>query len=323
MISINGDELQKISGTTFIDKVVQLFIQQGGVAKSPFGDVVLDRKGAKNSKSHGIGSSKAQAYAAIKDVLEQGAIQLPMAQYNTNPNKKLLTGMIAANIQIGSVPYTCVVEVCKNADGLIRLYNHEVTPIQTQKPQDVVATSRVSDGEITTRQHQGAMAKIAKDFQNTNTQIKNQQDTNMKTENRKRNVVRLTESQLKQMITESVRWTLNEWQYGPYGEPSYDDVDLDRSAFHNVGARPSNEPIRKKELSAIEQFNEKIGSSNGILQQLHMFLYDNENIDQKLKQHICARIRSAMQTNTEAQNIITDYCRENNIKNSMESPWEL
>lgn len=81
------------------------------------------------------------------------------------------------NVQPAIIPYTCVVEVCKNADGLIRLYNHEVTPIQTQKPQDVVATSRVSDGEITTRQHQGAMAKVAKDFHNTYTQTKNQQGT--------------------------------------------------------------------------------------------------------------------------------------------------
>lgn len=37
------------------------------------------------------------------------------------------------------------------------------------------------------------------------------QDTNMKTENRKRNVVRLTESQLKQMIAESVKNVLKEW----------------------------------------------------------------------------------------------------------------
>ena len=46
----------------------------------------------------------------------------------------------------------------------------------------------------------------------------NKQDTNMKTENRKRNVVRLTESQLKQMIAESVKRLLkessNEFEFG-------------------------------------------------------------------------------------------------------------
>ena len=40
---------------------------------------------------------------------------------------------------------------------------------------------------------------------------KNKQDTNMKTENRKRNVVRLTESQLKQIVAESVKKVLKEW----------------------------------------------------------------------------------------------------------------
>ena len=43
----------------------------------------------------------------------------------------------------------------------------------------------------------------------TNNQ-ENKQNTKMKTENRKRNVVRLTESQLKQMIAESVKNVLNE-----------------------------------------------------------------------------------------------------------------
>lgn len=43
---------------------------------------------------------------------------------------------------------------------------------------------------------------------------KNKQDTNMKTENRNRNVVRLTESQLKQIVAESVKNVLNEEYYG-------------------------------------------------------------------------------------------------------------
>lgn len=52
----------------------------------------------------------------------------------------------------------------------------------------------------------------------SNNNNENQQDTNMKTENRKRNVVRLTESQLKQIIAESVKRLLkessNEFEFG-------------------------------------------------------------------------------------------------------------
>lgn len=170
-IILNGTEIQNTNGATFIEKVTNYFIGQGGVANSPFGTVVLDKKGAKNSKNHGIGSAKAAAFAAVKDVLEQGSIQVPMEQYGTNPNKEYLTGMVAANIQISGIGYTCVVEVCKNKEGLIRLYNHEVTPINT-KPQNAVATSRVSSSETTPRLHQGAMAKVARKYQDNNKEIK-------------------------------------------------------------------------------------------------------------------------------------------------------
>ena len=206
VISISGNEIQQMSGATFIEKVVAFFAQQGSIAKSPFGDIVLDKRGAKNSKNHGIGVEKAKAFAAVKDVLEQGSVQVPMGQYKTNPNKKLLTGMIVANIQISGNAYTCVVEVCRNADGLNRLYNHEVTPLGTQKPQDVVATSRVSGGDAAPRQHQGEMAKVTKDFQSNN------KETN-ESKNMKKNTIKLNESQLRKVIAESIQQTLNEYNY--------------------------------------------------------------------------------------------------------------
>lgn len=219
-----------MSGATFIEKVVAFFVQQGSIAKSAFGDVVLDKRGAKNSKNHGIGVEKAKAFAAVKDVLEQGSVQVPMKQYNTNPNKKLLTGMIAANIQINGKAYTCVVEVCKNADGLIRLYNHEVTPLGTQKPQDVVATSRVSGGETAPRQHQGDMAKVAKEFQSNN------KGTN-ESKNMKKNTIKLNEGQLRNLIAESVKRVLNEY-YGNTKQINLDETDgiSDDELFDNGNA---------------------------------------------------------------------------------------
>jgi len=84
-----------------------------------------------------------------------------MLQYGTNPNKEFLAEMIAANSQTSGIDYTCVVDVCKNQDELIRQYNHEVTPINS-KPQNSVATSRVSSGETTPRLHKGAIAKVAR-----------------------------------------------------------------------------------------------------------------------------------------------------------------
>ena len=51
---------------------------------------------------------------------------------------------------------------------------------------------------------------------------KNKQDTNMKTENRNRNVVRLTESQLKQIVSESVKSILRESEEPIYGVEMYE-----------------------------------------------------------------------------------------------------
>lgn len=201
-IILNGTEIQNTNGATFIEKVTNYFIGQGGAANSPFGTVVLDKRGAKNSKNHGIGSAKAAAFAAVKDVLEQGTVQVPMEQYGTNPNKEYLTGMVAANIQINGIGYTCVVEVCKNKEGLIRLYNHEVTPINT-KPQNAVATSRVSGGETTPRLHKGAMAKVARKYQDNNKEIE-------ESKNMKKNTIKLNEQQLRNIVAESINKVLTE-----------------------------------------------------------------------------------------------------------------
>ena len=83
------------------------------MANSPFGQVVLDKKGVKNSKNHGINRTKAAAFAAVKDVLEQGEIILPIANHNTN-GKKQMTGMFAAPIKVGDESYICVVVVTAN-----------------------------------------------------------------------------------------------------------------------------------------------------------------------------------------------------------------
>lgn len=219
-IILNGTEIQNTNGATFIEKVTNYFIGQGGVANSPFGTVVLDKRGAKNSKNHGIGSAKAAAFAAVKDVLEQGSIQVPMEQYGTNPNKEYLTGMVVANIQISGIGYTCVVEVCKNKEGLIRLYNHEVTPINT-KPQNAVATSRVSGGETTPRLHKGAMAKVARKYQDNNKEIE-------ESKNMKKNTIKLNEQQLRSIVAESVKKVLNEISADMYTRAAEKAYELGR-----------------------------------------------------------------------------------------------
>ena len=166
--SVTGNEIWNSTGKTTVEKATIYYSLQGGFADSKFGKVILDKRSAKNSRSHGIGPSKVQAYAVVKDVLEKGTIMVPMDYYHTNKNKEYQTGMVAADVEIGGQKYTCVVTVCMNNTGLIRVWNHEVTPYINKNPRDAFLTNHVSGGESTPHMHQGAMAKVAKDFQSDN-----------------------------------------------------------------------------------------------------------------------------------------------------------
>lgn len=211
VVSLSGDEFLPIEGKTFIQQVQEFFAAQGGKANSPFGTVLLDKKGIKNDLGHGIGRLKAASFAAVKDVLEKGVVINPMGQYHTN-NKKNPTGMIAAPITIGNEKYVCVVEVIANRQ-VTRLYVHEVTLTKTL--QGDVADSNAVPGETNlVTQPQGEIAKVLRNYVNT----KNNDENNSKTENRHMNkkLVKLTESDLKQIVKESVNKILNE----AYGTPS-------------------------------------------------------------------------------------------------------
>jgi len=112
---LKGDEFLPKKGMTFVQQVSSYFKTQGGMANSPLGTVVLDKKGVYNSKQHGISRIKSASFAAIKDVLEKGTVIMPLDYYGTN-GKKEMTGMIAAPIQIGDEKYVCVVEVIANLE---------------------------------------------------------------------------------------------------------------------------------------------------------------------------------------------------------------
>lgn len=49
---LTGDEFLPIEGVTFAEQVLDFFISQGGIAKSPWGDVLLDYKGIRRLYLH-------------------------------------------------------------------------------------------------------------------------------------------------------------------------------------------------------------------------------------------------------------------------------
>lgn len=209
---LNGNEFLPIEGKTFADQVSEFFASQGGLANSPFGTVVLDRKGVQNSKQHGVGRIKAASFAAVKDVLENGEVILPLDEYGTN-DKKELTGMVAAPIQIGTEKYVCVVEVIANLQ-LQRLYLHE--SFLTKNLQEIVASNSVRGSETSSPLSQGD-GKITNILQKHLISKQNQENNqnNIKNESKymeKKQVIRLTESDLHRIVNESVnKVLLKEW----------------------------------------------------------------------------------------------------------------
>lgn len=157
---LTGNEFLPKDGITFAEQILNHFMSQGGKASSPWGEVLLDMKGIQSDKSHGVGRIKAASFAAIKDVLEQGEIILPMDYYATS-GKKQMTGMMAAPIMIGDDSFICVVVVIYNLVER-RLYLHET--FLTEKIPEVAASSLVRGSKSASPQSQGSVAKILSFF---------------------------------------------------------------------------------------------------------------------------------------------------------------
>ena len=157
---LTGEEFLPKPGITFADQVLSYFQSLGGKALSPWGEVLLDKKGIQSDKSHGIGRIKAASFAAIKDVLEKGSVVLPLDYYATG-GKKQMTGMMAAPIIIGTDTFICVVVVIYNLIEK-RLYLHET--FLTEKIPEIAASSLVRVSDTESPQSRGSIAKVLPNF---------------------------------------------------------------------------------------------------------------------------------------------------------------
>ena len=124
--SIAGTEFVQNGKGDLVNRVAAFFASEfNGKAVSPvLGEVILDRRGVKDSLSHGIGRVKAAAYAAVRDVIEKGLV------FDSQDNWKgrgVDTFVIAAPIKIGATDYICEVIVQRNREsGRQAFYLHEV-----------------------------------------------------------------------------------------------------------------------------------------------------------------------------------------------------
>lgn len=166
---LKGDEFLPKEGMSFANQVSAFFESQGGTANSPFGTVVLDKKGVQNSKQHGNSRVKSASFAAVKDVLEKGVVIMPLNYYGTN-GKKQMTGIIAAPIQIAEEKYVCAVEVIANLKQQ-RLYLHE--SFLTKNLQEVVASNPVHESTASSPQPNGGIANVLQNYLITKHKVEN------------------------------------------------------------------------------------------------------------------------------------------------------
>lgn len=125
---MTGGEFAK-GESDLITQVSKYFDSIGNVVHSKYGDIVLNRTGAKTSIGHGIGRNKAVAFTAVPNVIEKGEI----INYHTNyKGRGYDTAVFAAPITINNVPYfmAAVVTVEKSRN---LYYLHEVA---LQKKED-------------------------------------------------------------------------------------------------------------------------------------------------------------------------------------------
>lgn len=120
---LTGKEFEPIKGKTLTEQVAEHYKDIGGIAHSPFfGEVILDKKGADDSLAHGIGRKKAIAYAAVKDIIEQGIL----IDYDFNhKDRNYDSAVVCAPIKIQNDRYICYVTMSKKEKST-RFYLHEV-----------------------------------------------------------------------------------------------------------------------------------------------------------------------------------------------------
>jgi hypothetical protein len=120
---LNGSEFSK-SDVDLVTQVSQFFKDIGGkVEHDCLREVELNRRGVKDSMSHGIGRVKAAAFMAVPDVIKYGKI----IDRQTNwKGRGYCTYVIDAPISIGKTVYIMEVVVEQNLHGRNKYYLHEV-----------------------------------------------------------------------------------------------------------------------------------------------------------------------------------------------------
>ena len=162
VVQLSGNEFSKKDGFTLTDQVEEYFNNINNNIESPFfGRVVLDREGADDSLSHGMGRLKAIAYAGVPNVIKNGVI---IDSDINHKDRGYNSYVIAAPIEIAKEKYICEVVLKQNRNET-RFYLHEVT--EQKKFLDRAFVTNLAQKPA----HQGTMLNILDKTLSVNTEI--------------------------------------------------------------------------------------------------------------------------------------------------------
>ena len=125
--SLTGDEFVK-GDTPLTERVAEYYAEkyEGKVEREGVGTVLLDERSVKDSIAHGIGRNKAIAFAAVPDIIKEGAI---IDRQENWKGRGYGSVTFAAPVAIGGEGYVGVViakELVDPKNGTHRFYLHEV-----------------------------------------------------------------------------------------------------------------------------------------------------------------------------------------------------
>ncbi len=122
---LSGNEFQK-DGIPLTEKVTEFYRKNynGKVERIDIGEVILDKKGVKDSLAHGIGSKKSAAFVAVPSIIKNGKI----IDHQTNwKGRGKETYVLSAPIEICKEPYVGIVVITRHPiNEKNKFYLHEV-----------------------------------------------------------------------------------------------------------------------------------------------------------------------------------------------------
>lgn len=118
---LTGNEFQKLNGESIVDRVLTYYtdIFSNVTERIEIGNVVLDKKGIRDSLSHGLGKEKAAAFAAVPEVIKKGII------FDRQKNRNHDTYVLIAPVEIAGKKYAEEVVLRRDSKSS-KFYLHEV-----------------------------------------------------------------------------------------------------------------------------------------------------------------------------------------------------